>query len=55
MGGLFSRWGTSFLSGGCTPWRGGIGFDRGLKKIVGGGAGVGAFPTLGNPADRIHN
>ena len=54
-GGLVFQMGSSFLSGGCVPWRGSIGFDGGLKKIVGWGEGVGASPTLGNPADRIHN
>ena len=29
-GDLFFRWGgASFLSGGCAPWGGGIGFDGG--------------------------
>ena len=34
-GGLFSRWGASFLSGGC-PIGGSIGFDggRGVSKLL---------------------
>ena len=54
-GALFSRWGASFLSGRCAPCGVGIAFDGRLKKIVGWGEGVGACPTLGNSADRIHN
>ena len=31
-GGLFFRWGASFLSWGCAPWGEGIDFDGGVEK-----------------------
>ena len=47
-GGVFFRWGASFLSGGCASW-GSIGFDRGFFKKNCGIGGAPPPPTMGNP------